>query len=209
MINWPVELSEFDISYHSRPAIKGQALADFIVECTMPDKEPEMVDTEGTSVDIPTTPPVEGGPDEEYWRTFFDGASNKSRNGAGVVLYTPDDFKVEYAMTLNFDTTNNEAEYEAMLAVLTLARRLRAKRIRVHINSQLVVNHVSGDYTAREPRMAKCLAAARNLLGQFERSWVVHGSREENADTNLLSKLASGDLEEFNRPVYSKVLDSA
>ncbi|XP_071725024.1 uncharacterized protein [Rutidosis leptorrhynchoides] len=135
--------------------------------------------------------------------------ANKSGNGVGVILYSPDDFKVEYAMTLNFATTNNEAEYEAMLSGLAFALRLRVKRICVHSDSQLVVNQMSGDYTAREPRMAKYLAAVRNLLGQFERSWVVHVPREENANVDLLSKLAFGDLEEFDRPVYTEVMDSA
>ena len=38
MAKWAIELTEFDINYQSRPAIKAQALADFIVECTVPEE---------------------------------------------------------------------------------------------------------------------------------------------------------------------------
>ncbi|KAK3014443.1 hypothetical protein RJ639_010088 [Escallonia herrerae] len=71
LVPWSIELGEFDIRYKPRPSVKGQALADFIVECTFPieDKEPL----------LPAQPEL------FTWTLFVDGSSNT--NGREDVLY--------------------------------------------------------------------------------------------------------------------------
>ena len=52
---------------------------------------------------------------------------------------------------LNFSTTNNVAEYEALIARLSIAKKVRAERLVIHSDSQLVANHIKGDFSAKEP----------------------------------------------------------
>ncbi|XP_010241423.1 PREDICTED: uncharacterized protein LOC104586028 [Nelumbo nucifera] len=91
------------------------------------------------------------------WRLFVDGSYNAKGSRAGLIL-TPDDAVIEYALRFDFPASNNEAEYEALLVRLQLARDLGSKHIEVFSDSQLVVNHVNGEYEAREQSIAKYLA---------------------------------------------------
>ncbi|XP_074362142.1 uncharacterized protein LOC141702338 [Apium graveolens] len=76
-------------------------------------------------------------------------------SGAGLVLQSPEAFMIEYALKLDFPTINNEAEYEAFIAGLGLAKAVRAKNLKVCEDSRLVVAQVNGEFEAKDDRMAK------------------------------------------------------
>ena len=118
LIQWSIEMSKFDIDYRPRTAIKAQALADFIAEFTHPLKEDEQSE-EGKA-----------------WTMNIDGSSTKEMSGAGVVLVSPEKDKFEYALQLRFRATNNEAEYEALLAGLKLSKSMGIKALTVKSDSQ-------------------------------------------------------------------------
>ena len=83
---------------------------------------------------VPEQGQTEGNPEttlKEYWKLYFDGASKTKTSGAGLVLQSPEGFIVEYALKLDFPTTNNEAEYEALIAGIGLANSLRVKNIKI------------------------------------------------------------------------------
>ena len=89
----------------------------------------------------------------------MDGASNTHGSGVGLILITPhtsspDTSRLESALRFNFKASNNEAEYEALLAGLRLARHMGAHQLQVFSDSQLIVNQVSG--TTR-PKIPSCL----------------------------------------------------
>ena len=133
-------------------AIKAQALADFVVECTI--DKPEIRGQDNMKVDKPKDP--EESP-KEYWHLYFDGASKTKSSGAGLVLKSPEGFIVEYAITLDFPTTNNEAEYEALIAGFGMTKALRAKNLKVMGDSKLVISQVTGEYEAKDEVMIKYL----------------------------------------------------
>ncbi|XP_020421432.1 uncharacterized protein LOC109949728 [Prunus persica] len=94
-----------------------------------------------------------------------DGASNHKGSGAGVVIITPDGTLLEQAITLGFSASNNEAEYEALLAGLRLAKELTIKRLAIYSDSQLITNQAS------ENTHADALASLGSALdSQFRRS---------------------------------------
>ena len=64
---------------------------------------------------------------------------------------------LKYAVRLQFSATNTEAEYEALLTGLSLAKALGAKNLIVQVDSQLIIGQVKGDYEAKEERMQKYL----------------------------------------------------
>ncbi|KAL0404426.1 UNVERIFIED_CONTAM: hypothetical protein Sradi_2083400 [Sesamum radiatum] len=91
MVKWAVELSEFDIEFRLRPTIKAQVLADFIIELAHDE----------TSISTPT------------WSLYVDESPTVIGSGAGIVLESPQEDKLEYAIKLEFSMSNNEAKYEA------------------------------------------------------------------------------------------------
>uniref|UniRef100_A0A2N9H4D6 RNase H type-1 domain-containing protein n=1 Tax=Fagus sylvatica TaxID=28930 RepID=A0A2N9H4D6_FAGSY len=157
LIQWAVELSEFDIEYHPRQAIKAQALADFIAEFTVTEDEPS-------------------------------GAG-----GVGAVFKTPEGHLLKHSTRLQYPTTNNEAEYEALLTGLRIAKELGANRLKIRSDSQLIVGQVNGDYEAREDRMTKYLKLVRNAMKWFDQVMLVQVPREQNTEADALAKLASSD----------------
>lgn len=91
----------------------------------------------------------------EIWKLFVDGASNKHGAELGIVLISPDSLVVEQAVNLGFPASNNEAEYETLLAGLKSTLFMKATELMVYSDSQLVVNQISGDYEAKDERMSK------------------------------------------------------
>ena len=72
----------------------------------------------------------------------MDGASSALGTGAGIVVITPEGIKLEHSFRLGFKASNNEAEYEALLAELRVILDLGAKEVEAYSDSQLVVNQV-------------------------------------------------------------------
>ncbi|KAM1978246.1 hypothetical protein ACFX16_014955 [Malus domestica] len=132
MIKWTIALGEFDISYQPKPAEKGQAVADFTYHVDIVSTPKEVVSLPSKAQKIEPTAPA--------WSLYVDGSSNQQGCGAGLVFMTPDKVAIEYALRFKFKTSNNEAEYEALLAGLHLAKHLGVKRIDIFSDSQLVVN---------------------------------------------------------------------
>lgn len=77
---------------------------------------------------------------------FFDGASKTKISGARLVLQSLDGFIVEYTIKLDYPIINNEAEYEALITGLGLARNLIVKNLKVYGDSRLVVSQINGEF---------------------------------------------------------------
>uniref|UniRef100_A0A2N9F359 Uncharacterized protein n=1 Tax=Fagus sylvatica TaxID=28930 RepID=A0A2N9F359_FAGSY len=174
LIQWSIELSEFDIDYRPRTAIKAQALADFIAEFTSKDDEPTE-DVEQAS----------------KWTVNIDGSSTKDSGGVGIVLRSPEGDIIKQAIRLQYPTTNNEAEYEALLLGLKTAKILGATELDVRSDSQLVVGQVNGDYEAKEGRMQQYLQLVRHQISQFREVRLCRVPREQNTEADQLAKSAS------------------
>ena len=134
-MKWAVELREQDIEYRPRTAVKAQALADFIYE--MPE-----VPNSSQPPGAPEPTPVISGEDSrtrDPWSLYVDGSSNTEESGARVLLISPEGEEMAYALRFDFKATNNEAEYEALIAGLKLAQRMKASKVKAHSDLQIVV----------------------------------------------------------------------
>ncbi|XP_070034471.1 uncharacterized protein [Nicotiana tomentosiformis] len=130
LAKWAIELSEYDIIYQPRTAIKSQVLADFVTDFNtkiIPKVEKELQIFTGAN---PGT-----------WTLFTDGSSNVKGAGLGIVLIPPSGESIRQAIKC-YPITNNEAEYEAVIAGLELARELSIEQIMIKSDSQLVVNQM-------------------------------------------------------------------
>ena len=107
---WNTILGAFNIKYMPRTSIKGQVLADLVVEFAEPLVEivTEQCNVDGKSVDIISTP----GP--PCWKVYVDGAANQRGSGVGLVLVSLEKTIIEKSLRLGFLATNNEAEYKAL-----------------------------------------------------------------------------------------------
>ncbi|XP_075663052.1 uncharacterized protein LOC142632556 [Castanea sativa] len=111
--------------------------------------------------------------------------------GIGIILKSPEEDKLKYAIRLQYQTTNNEVEYEALLKGLELAKSLRAESVVVQGDSQLIINQVNGMCEAKENRMKKYLNKVKRLVKRFKEVIFVQLLREENMEADVLAKEAS------------------
>lgn len=88
---------------------------------------------------------------------YMDGASNERCSGDEVVLVTPEEHSICYALKLDFPVTNNETEYEALIAGLKIAKEMGLKTLHNFCSSQLVVCQVRKEFQAKRARLAPYL----------------------------------------------------
>ena len=93
--------------------------------------------------------------------------------------------------SLQYQATNNEVEYEALLKRLELAKSVEAKSIYVMGDSQLIMGQVNGVYEAKEERMRKYLSKVMRLMKRFEKAEFIQIPREENVEADTIAKEAS------------------
>ena len=169
MALWAVELNDFDIQYRPRTAIKGQVVAVFIAEFTQ-------MDGQGVE-EIP------------HWNIYMDGSSNKQAGGAGVVLISSEEDRIECMIRLEFPMINNEAEYEVLIVGLDLARTTRIENMIIHCDSQVITSQVNGSYECKNERMKKYLDKVKGRIDSLQIKFV-QIPREKNECTNRLAKAA-------------------
>ena len=184
MALWAIELSEFDIQYRPQTAINGQVVAEFNAEYT----QLEGKGAEGLG----------------QWSIHTDGSSNQHAGGAAVVIQTLEGDKIECMIRLDFPMTNNEAEYEALLARLDLTKSAGAENMIVHCDSQVITSQINGDYECRNERMKKYLEEVKNRIGNLEVRFV-QIPREENECADRLAKAASAEFMIASEQVLSFV----
>ncbi|XP_023739861.1 uncharacterized protein LOC111887961 [Lactuca sativa] len=104
------------------------------------------------------------------------------------------------------NTSNNEAEYETLLAGLRLAKQMGVKAITALTNSRLAANQVNGSFEVRDQRMGKYVNMVKQLVGLFERFTIKQIPRSENKSADALSKLASTCFGHLSKKVLVEVL---
>ena len=83
----------------------------------------------------------------------MDGASSTLGAGVGIVIITPERIRLEHSFRLRFRASNNESEYEALLAKLRAVLGMGAQDVEIYLDSRLVVSQVQGSFEARDSRM--------------------------------------------------------
>ena len=107
------------------------------------------------------------------------------------MLEGPVGILIEQALRFAFKASNNQAEYEALIAGMLLAKEMGAQNLLVKSNSQLITGQVSGEFQAKDPQMAAYLKYVQLLRGAFNALELIHVPREQNGRAYLLAKLAS------------------
>ena len=107
------------------------------------------------------------------------------------MLVSPRGDKLRYVLQIHFDSSNNEAEYEALLYGLRMAISLGVRRLMVYGDSDLVVNQVMKEWYVRSPAMTGYCNAVRKLEKRFEGLELHHIPRLKNQAADELAKIGS------------------
>ena len=170
MVQWVVELSEFDVRYEPRGRIKGQVYADFVVELSSTYAHQEEANF--------------------WWVLSVDGSSNQQGSGAGVILERLNRLLIEQALRFSFKASNNQVEYETLIVGMLLVKEMGAKSLLPKGDSLLVTVQVTQSQV-KDPQMVAYLGYVQILKGSFAVLELVHVPREQNARADLLAKLTS------------------
>ena len=170
MARWAMELSEYGIQYKPRLSKKGQVLADFLAELPQPNTRPNS---------------------EGWWTLCVDGASRQSGAGIGLQLTSPVGERIKKAVRLGFDASNNESEYEALIAEIELALAVGADNLLIRSDSQLVVGQVNAEIESREPRMVKYASLIKQRLSTLSAWKLEHVPKDRNKRADALAVVAA------------------
>ena len=120
------------------------------------------------------------------------------------MIQTPKRDKIKCMIRLDFPMTNNEAEYEALLTGLDLAKAANAENMVVHYDSQVITSQINNVYECRNERMKKYLEEVKNRIGSLEVKFL-QIPREKNKCANCLAKAASIEFMLVSEQVLSFV----
>ncbi|GJU66719.1 reverse transcriptase domain-containing protein [Tanacetum coccineum] len=143
---------------------------------------------------------------QEPWILFTDGSSCVDGSGAGLILTNPEGMEFTYALRFEFTATNNEAEYEALIAGLRIAARMGVRNLEANVDSRLVANHVLGEYVAKEDNMIQYLDKTKSLIQGFDRFTIRQVPRGDNKKADALSKIASTSFAHLSKQVLVEIL---
>ncbi|GJU18036.1 reverse transcriptase domain-containing protein [Tanacetum coccineum] len=165
-------------------------LANFLVE--KPDENP------------PDTLVVET--PHEPWTLFTDGSSCVDGSSAGLILTSPKGTEFTYALRFQFIASNNEEEYDALIAGLRIAAHMGVRNVQVSVDSKLVANQILGTYVAKEENMVKYLEKAKSLISSFGNFSISQVPRSKNKKADALSKIASTSFAHLSKQLLVEIL---
>nr|GEV33006.1 hypothetical protein [Tanacetum cinerariifolium] len=188
----------YSITSIPRNAVKGQVLADFLSKALEGEKD----ELYFRMLKIPLEKD-----DTENWTLFTDGASSLKGSGESLVLIGPNGVEYTYAFLFTFLSTNNEAEYEALLTGLRIARQMNISNIKVKVDSKLEASLIKKNCEACKDSMIKYLVKVKEYASGFKSFLIKNIPRNMNQKAGVLSKLASVAFNHLTKEVLVEVLN--
>jgi ribonuclease HI len=184
MTKWAMFLSQFDIVSVPQKAIKGQALANFLVAHPIPDNfsiDDNLSDEEVFTTTIGNS----------SWQMYFDGACRSSQANVEVVFVNLDEAIIPYSLTLTSAISNNIAKYEAWIIGLDMAQNMGLEMIQIYGDPLLIVNQLLGTYAVKKLELMPYFLKAKELISQFSDVKIEHIVRSQNNKAYALASLAA------------------
>jgi ribonuclease HI len=176
LVKWAYGLVEYDLVYESLKSIKGQIVADFIIE--------HRVDIEhDLDVGFVLLTP---------WKLYFDGSVFSDGQSIGIVFISSSDTYFEMTSRLEYFCTNNQAEYEFLLFGLEILESMDVKHVEAFGDFLLVVHQVSEKYQCLDGSLNAYLDKCLDIIARFDEFSIHHAYRHENSKANDLTQQASG-----------------
>jgi ribonuclease HI len=126
------------------------------------------------------------------WKMFFDGACSKEGVGVGVFFVSPSQETMSLSYKLEFETTNNVAEYEALVLGLRATREMGIQEVALLGDAELVVQQIRNAYQDKHPRLRNYKNEVWDLIDNFFSTFNISFiPREDNAVADSLAISAS------------------
>src|ERR1043165_4987477 len=155
--------------------MKGQVISDFIVDHSV---------SEHFALDYVDIQP---------WKLSFDGSTHKNGSAVGVLIISPEGIPTKFKYKLEGPPcSNNEAEYEALIAGLEALLELGATRVEIRGDSELVIKQITKEYKCIKENLIMYFVIANKLIKKFEYVDLRHIPRSDNQEANDLAQIASG-----------------
>ncbi|GKE57902.1 reverse transcriptase domain-containing protein [Tanacetum coccineum] len=135
----------------------------------------------------------------------MDGFSCLEGPGAGLILINPKRIEFTYALRFEFNASNNEAEYEALIAGLHIAKQMGVQNLVAKVDSRLVANQINGSYIAKEHSMIQYPEKTRTLISNFKKFSIEQVPRSENKKVDALSKITFTSFTYLTKQVLVEV----
>ena len=120
---WALTLIEYSLTYQPLKSVKGQIVADFIVDHSVVEETLSFVDV-------------------QPWRLYFDGSIHKNDTGVRILIISPENIPTKFKFRLHKFCFNNEAEYEPLIVGLEILLELGAKHVEIKGDFELVVKQL-------------------------------------------------------------------
>ncbi|XP_075087585.1 uncharacterized protein LOC142169598 [Nicotiana tabacum] len=189
LAKWQILLNEFDVVYITQKAIKGQALADHLIE---------------NPVDGYYEPLTTYFPDEEVlfagediaksypgWRIFFDRAANFKGVRIGVVLISESVQHYPTSTKIRFPSTNNKAEDETCILGIRMTVNINVKERLVIGDSDMLIQQVQGEWSTKNVKIPPYLHCIKELCKKFTKIEFKHVPGIQNEFVDAHSTLSS------------------
>ncbi|KAK1627207.1 hypothetical protein QYE76_001522 [Lolium multiflorum] len=129
----------------------------------------------------------------------FDGSKRLEGAGAGVILVSPEGDKLKYVLRMTFpNASNNEAEYEALIHGMKMAKACGATRLKIFGDSQLVAHQVMNQCDAINESMIAYKEVYNELEKLFDGCEINHISRMSNDEADVLANIGNPSKEIFS-----------
>ena len=132
---------------------------------------------------------------------YVDGAVNQKGSGVGLVLISLEKIIIEKSLRLDFSTTNNEAEYEALLMGMAMIQKMGGKSMEVFLDSRLVVGQVKGEFKVKDEKMQGYLSQVKCLQSEFKSFNLLYIPISNNAHADSLAMLTTSSTQNLSRVI--------
>ncbi|XP_075098071.1 uncharacterized protein LOC142175383 [Nicotiana tabacum] len=166
LAKWQILLTEFDIIYVTRIAMKAQALADHLAENTV-DDEYDSLNTYFPDEEVNLVEEIVQD-DSKIWKLYFDRAVNIKGVGIGTILVSPTGQHYPATARLRLFYTNNTSEYEACIMGLNMAINLNVHELLVMGDSDLLIWQAQGDWETRDIKLIPYRQCVEDLSKRFK-----------------------------------------
>ena len=186
LMRWLVLLKEFDIQYMTQKLVKGSIVADHLASLPVSDDRP--IDDDFPDEQFVSMTSITG------WQLYFDGVANQSGFGIVILLISPQGDHIPRSVRLAFfdhhRLTNNIVEYEACITGLETALDLGIRQLKIHGDSNLVIQQTQGIWRTRDEKLKPYHAYLDLLVSKFDELRYIHLPRVENQFVDALATLA-------------------
>jgi ribonuclease HI len=132
---------------------------------------------------------------------YTDGGArgNPGPAGIGAVIYNQKGEEMATISKYIGKATNNQAEYQALIAALKKAKDLNIKEVIVYLDSELIVKQINREYRVKDQDLAKLFLEVHNLILSFKKIEFFHIKREKNQRADQLANQAMDkQIQQFN-----------